>query len=83
MTPAQELGWKVGDKFVFTDKAKEFPEGLVRECTGFGPYDVLTLAIDDETCAPVFTGDACEYHHGPDGTPGAHIVTDLVQPYKE
>lgn len=83
MTPSQQLGYKVGDKFTFTDNAKQFPDGLAKECTGFGKHDTLTLAIDDGTSLPVFTGDGCTYPHGPHGTPGAHVHLDLVQPIKE
>lgn len=83
MTPSQQLGYKVGDKFIFTANAKNSPVGLIRECVGFGPEDVFTLTIDTGTTFPVFTGEGCTYHHGPDGTPGAHIALNLVTPYKE
>lgn len=83
MTPAERRGYKPGDKFIFTEGAKKLKAEVVRECTGFNHWDVFTLAIDTGTVAPVFTGDGCDYRHGPDGTPGAHIVLDFVQPFKE
>ena len=83
MTPSQQLGYKVGDKFVFTDNTKQSPDDIVKECTGFEKQDILTLAIDDGTSLPVFTGDRCTYTYGPDDTPGAYVHLDLVQPYKE
>lgn len=83
MTPSQQRGYKVGDKFTFTDNAKNLPVGFVRECVGFSPDDVLTLAIDTGTNFPVFTGEGCTFHKGPDDTPGAHIALALVQPFKE
>lgn len=84
MTPVQQQGYKVGDKFTFTDSAKTMPPSFIMECVGFNPDDVLTLAIDDGTEFPVFTSPSgCTYNHGPDGTPGSHIKLALVTPYLE
>lgn len=71
MTPCQEKGYKVGDKFVAL-KGSLFPEGTI-----------VTLHRDDGTSIPMFAGEGSEWNNASvDGksAPGAYESLDLVQP---
>lgn len=83
MTPAEKLGWKVGDKFVLTETAKQRPVGFIRDCIGTSPDAVFTLVEDTGDNCILFTTDECDYKHGPGDTPGAYIHIILLTPKLE
>lgn len=61
MTPCEELGYKVGDRF----KAI-FP------CHGWKKDQIITLFRDDGSNHPLFEGEGCHYNNA-DGKPGAYF----------
>lgn len=67
MTPCQELGYKVGDKFTVINPIYNWKKG-----------QVITLYRDDGDDLPLFSGEGCEFHNA-DGKPGAFIWTDRVE----
>lgn len=83
MTPAEKLGWKVGDKFVLTETARALSPEFTRECIGTAQDAVFTLAEDTGDNYPLFTTSECDYKHGPGDTPGAYINIILLTPKLE
>ena len=71
-TPCQELGYKVGDKFVAL-KGSMFPEGTV-----------VTLHRDDGTSVPLFAGEGSGYNNcvaaGGNSMPGAYDDLNCFKP---
>lgn len=59
MTPCEERGYKVGDKFVALEGSL-FPTGTI-----------VTLEKDDGTECPLFAGYGAGWNNGKGGTPGA------------
>lgn len=73
-TPCEELGYKVGDKFVALEHSL-FPEGTI-----------LTLHRDDGTSIPLFAGEGSDFNNCLDAEgnrqPGAFYGLSYVKPYK-
>lgn len=69
MTPCEKLGYKVGDKFE-----------VVADSCGFKAGQVVTLARDDESRAPCFSGKNAAYQNAPGRAEGAYIGLDNVKP---
>lgn len=76
LTPAQKLGYKVGDVFVAKADASTFTEG-----------SIVTLHKDDGSDCPLFAGEGTIYKCVEDefgkSLPGAYIMIDQVEPYVE
>ncbi|MGL5580422.1 MAG: hypothetical protein ACRDCE_05600 [Cetobacterium sp.] len=68
MTPCEELGYKVGDKFIVETFVSGFVEG-----------QTVTLYRDFGTDIPLFKGDN-EHYSLCDGEPGAYIHVNLITP---
>ena len=76
LTPAQELGYKIGDKFVVTQGCT-YPKG-----------SIITLHRDDGSTCPLFSGEGTHFRcvEDPDGgknLPGAYVMLYKVEPYVE
>lgn len=70
MTPAQKLGYKVGDKFVMN-----------AECT-FKKGSIITLYEDDGSANPLFSSDrAATMFNCAGGQPGAFTSLSKITPY--
>lgn len=67
-TPVQKAGYKVGDKFIVL-AGSVFEEG-----------SEITLARDDGSSCPMFTGETCRFYNGPGGSKGGYLELTLVQP---
>lgn len=68
MTPCEEKGYKVGDKFEVLDDIDGFKKG-----------QTLTLHRDDGTDIPLFKGENDRFKHA-DGELGAYVHIDNVRP---
>ena len=72
MTPAEKLGYKVGDKFI-TLNGDDYNQG-----------SVITLIYDDGTDLPQFQGLVADVHNWSTGEDGKRwLYLHEVQPYKE
>ena len=69
-TPAEKLGYKVGDKFV------------VEHFSTFDKGSIITLHRDDGSSCPLFVGEGTRFRCGPDETPGAYVSLDSVRKYE-
>lgn len=68
MTPCEELGYAVGDKFI------------VLSNTVFNEGQIVTLYEDDGSASPLFSGEGV--WNNCDGKPGAYLPLGQVAPYK-
>lgn len=72
MTPCEELGYKVGDKFIVVDLVGRY---------GFTEGSVITLEHDDGSSCPYFK--LLEGSHTERGRVSGYMNLDIVKPYKE
>ncbi len=73
MTPCEEMGYKVGDKFTVLETMEGFTAG-----------QVIELNRDDETDMPMFKGDNALYTLADDYTArGAYLDLSYVQKIKQ
>lgn len=75
MTPCEKLGYKVGDTFAITDR---LPDGAMEAGTGFKAGQIVTLARDDGSMLPLFSGDNLKYYLCDDDAQGAYVHLSLV-----
>ena len=71
LTPCQELGYKVGDKFE-----------VLKSVCGFTKGRTITLYRDDGSDCPLFEGENSN-HATCDGAEGAYMSLEDVKPLKE
>ena len=72
LTPCEQLGYKVGDKFIVTEYCHTFKNGTIIE-----------LFKDDGTSIPLFKGKTREGNSICNGEDGAFANLSQVTPYKE
>lgn len=72
LTPCEQLGYKVGDKFVVLEGCATLVKGTIVE-----------LFKDDGTTSPLFKGKTTRNWHIADGEEGAYAGLDYVKPFKE
>lgn len=71
MTPCEQLGYKIGDKFIVTN-------GM---CSTFALHTVVELYEDDGSDAPLFKGKTTGNWRAADGKEGAYAKLDYVSKY--
>ena len=71
MTPCEQLGYKVGDKFIVTN-------GM---CSTFALHTIVELYEDDGSAAPLFKGKTTGNWRAADGKEGAYAKLDYVSKY--
>lgn len=72
LTPCEQLGYKVGDKFIVTEHCSTFKKGIIIE-----------LFRDDGTSSPLFKGNTLGEYFGCDGEEGAYAGIHQLKPIKE
>lgn len=71
-TPAQRLGYRIGDKFI-----------VLEDAAGFKAGEVVEFNRDDGSVAPLFKGPNSRYKLADNHeSPGAYMNLDKVKPYK-
>ena len=71
LTPCEQLGYKVGDKFV-----------VIRETAGFTKDQIINLYKDDGSHMPLFKGENSRYASC-SGESGAYLDLSYAKPFKE
>lgn len=75
-TPCQELGYKVGDKFVYNNVSSRL--------TSFSAGSIIELIEDNNCRFPLFklVHGYCVFNNA-HGKPGAFACIDFIKPIKE
>lgn len=72
LTPCEQLGYKVGEKFI-----------VLEGCATFNKGTIVELFKDDGTNSPLFKGKTTGNWRLADGKEGAYAKLDHVKPFKE
>lgn len=72
LTPCEQLGYKVGDKFI-----------VIENCSTFNKGTIIELSMDDGTTGPLFKGNTTGGYPCCDGEEGAYASLRQVKPIKD